>query len=627
LRNVDWKARARPGNESNRAVLGAHRPSFTALSPRAADRVQGAQVVHVSPHSDAYQLVDAGQRAPAFDCQGAPFGWPYPPINPGPFGYELEAWYVEPGAMPTALPAQQAAAAAIFGACCGGADACAAWKAAAAHAGGEPLDLCALDDVVCRGDGAVDALRLAGYGLECDAAALDWSAFASVRFLDLRYNRLSGSFDALAADLAAAMPALLELSVSYNEALGGDLGGAGGGLCALAATGLEAVQMGVTAVSGALPACLFAPGASLRHVYASRTGVSGALPPTFGAAAPTLVLQVAGAALTGPLPAVLPPALLKLNLTHNELTGGLPDIGAVAQLTVLDLMQNGFDGAVPESYAAHPALRWLDLDGNALTALPALWLAEAPAPPANGAPLWYVYLDNNAFAGAAFPAGLALYPNLTGLGLSRAGFAGPLSELPAGGFASLQELGAGGNALTGTVPDSWEGMGLFQDAGAAMGLRRLELQDNALSGVLPEWLADPVPNLVRNLSGNDFSNGCEPQFAALRACPAPPAEEGGGGGGLSAGAIFGICLVAILAVAAIVGAVVWRRRRAAAAASAGTLAGSAGSPLSSATFAGRGSRYERFEEAPTAAAQMHTELASRPGNTARESAVYDTLRL
>ena len=62
---------------------------------------------------------------------------------------------------------------------------------------------------------------------------------------------------------------------------------------------------------------------------------------------------------------------------------------------------------------------------------------------------------------ASFPAGLAAYPNLALLDLENTTLSGPLPEVPQGSFPSLVMLLASTNALTGTIPDSWQDTYLF----------------------------------------------------------------------------------------------------------------------------------------------------------------------
>lgn len=113
------------------------------------------------------------------------------------------------------------------------------------------------------------------------------------------------------------------------------------------------------------------------------------------------------------------------------------------------------------------------------------------------------------------------------------------------------------------------------------------LANNSLSGDIPSWLAEPYYNTYIDLSGNDFSNACDEDFAGLNACPgenqttqdpqgtAPSVEDqtdknqnstttsdSGGGGGISPGATAAIVLIVIVLLAGMIGGYMyWRRKR------------------------------------------------------------------
>lgn len=208
----------------------------------------------------------------------------------------------------------------------------------------------------------------------------------------------------------------------------------------------------------------------------------------------------------------------------------------------------------------------------------------------------------------SFPIGLSGYPNLTTLSLRNASLTGDLPDVGAGGFAALLNLLAGENELTGTIPDGWQDTGIFAQTAAAMqAVRTFSLPNNSLSGELPAWLGEAYPtSLTIDLLGNDFSNGCDAEFATRNTCneappaeapapaadapegeaaappspdyeppaPEPPApgpsavdpestdgEDGGGGGGLSSGEIAAIVVVLLLVAGGGVGFWLWRRSR------------------------------------------------------------------
>ena len=149
-----------------------------------------------------------------------------------------------------------------------------------------------------------------------------------------------------------------------------------------------------------------------------------------------------------------------------------------------------------------------------------------------------------------------------------------------------------------------------------MAARRFALlADNSLSGDLPDWLGYPYVNMVIDLSGNNFTNGCQAEFLDLGACGDPEAAaasaakdaaaaaagaamtdaegniataegDADGDGGLSGGAIAAIVIVVLLlaGVGAFFGYRYWQQRRG---------GGGGGGGIS---FAPSSGRFQRFED-------------------------------
>uniref|UniRef100_A0ACD5Z797 Uncharacterized protein n=1 Tax=Avena sativa TaxID=4498 RepID=A0ACD5Z797_AVESA len=112
-------------------------------------------------------------------------------------------------------------------------------------------------------------------------------------------------------------------------------------------------------------------------------------------------------------------------------------------------------------------------------------------------PLTILYLSSNDLVGA-IPYQLTKLPKITVLGLQY----NQLTNPDAANFSvspSLQNLFLSGNKLTGTFP-------LFILNHTFVGLQKLHLYRNALSGLIPENLQDIAPNLLHlDLSSNMFS--------------------------------------------------------------------------------------------------------------------------
>ena len=81
--------------------------------------------------------------------------------------------------------------------CCSAADSCAPWLELAAGSGNSSaafMDACDMDNTVCDAEGNLVSLNLAGFGLSCDLAQLDFSNFTQLQYLYLDSNDLTVRF-------------------------------------------------------------------------------------------------------------------------------------------------------------------------------------------------------------------------------------------------------------------------------------------------------------------------------------------------------------------------------------------------------------------------------------------------
>lgn len=385
-----------------------------------------------------------------------------------------------------------------------------------ATAGG--FNFCQFSGSECDAIGYLTTLDLSGMGLQCDVEQLlnALGGLSTLQKLSLSHNvGLTGSVDALFTVLADTRgnnltnSTLTDVLVS-DTGITGPLGGAANGtdVCAL---GLGQLAFEGTGVSGPLDACLFDNTSKIQVLLGSNSTEMGALPDTFGSAPSLRSLQLSGAGLTGSV-ASLPTFLGEFDVSNNTLTGLLPTLGQ--NLTMFDASNNKFNGSVPDSFANHPVLRSVDLLQNNLSGLPDVWVNTTNSVQISSV-LQSLRLSENSLD-TNFPVGLASYVNLTYLGLSNTSTKGGLPELSSGGFPSLTHLDIDRNSVTGTVPDSWQNTTLFSKDSDAK--RVGNFSTNSMSGELPIWLGNMPQGTYYDFSGNDFSNGCQPQFAALNTC-------------------------------------------------------------------------------------------------------------
>ena len=189
----------------------------------------------------------------------------------------------------------------------------------------------------------------------------------------------------------------------------------------------------------------------------------------------------------------------------HGLTGSLPpELGSLANLTVLDLGRNSLSGPIPPELGDLANLTDLYLHRNKLS---------GPLPPELGrlANLRRLYLNNNGLSGP-IPPELNRLTNLTLLGLGSNDFSGALpAEL--GGLASLTELYLWGNSFSGSIPP---------ELGGLARLRELHVAGNELTGPIPSELGR-----LTNLEGL-YLGSVSPVFPYRNKLSGPiPPELGG----------------------------------------------------------------------------------------------------
>ena len=247
--------------------------------------------------------------------------------------------------------------------------------------------------------------------------------------------------------------------------------------------------------------------------------------------------------LRGPLPAELGhlDQLTQLPLQDNYLTGSIPDLGRLTNLTLLRMWNNQLTGNIPRSLSNLTKLRtlelwdnqltgpipdlsrltdltFLDLHGNqlsgripsmrGLTKLEDIRLQEnrlsGPIPDLNGlTSLERLWLEENQLSGE-IPASLDGLTSLLNLYLDQNKLTG---EIPAslGNFTNLTQLFLGGNQLTGEIPASLRNLTT---------LRQLGLNGNQLTGGIPPWLGDLTELRYLYLSDNQLE-GPIPDLSGL----------------------------------------------------------------------------------------------------------------
>ena len=227
--------------------------------------------------------------------------------------------------------------------------------------------------------------------------------------------------------------------------------------------------------------------------------------------------------LRGTLPAELGnlDQLTELPLQDNHLTGSIPDLGRLTNLTLLRMWNNQLSGAIPASLSKLTNLRYLELRENQLT---------GPIPDlSRNTNLQFLDLHGNQLSGT-IPSMRGL-TNLEEMLLHDNLLSGPIPDLSR--LTSLTHLYLNKNQLSGEIPASlgnltnlqylilWGNQlsGEIPDLSRLTSLNYLYLQQNQLTGEIPASLGSLTNLLHLFLWGNQLSGG-DPCLAGQ---PHPPA--------------------------------------------------------------------------------------------------------
>ncbi|KAL8031343.1 hypothetical protein ABFX02_13G018200 [Erythranthe guttata] len=224
------------------------------------------------------------------------------------------------------------------------------------------------------------------------------------------------------------------------------------------------------------------------------------------------VLDLSGSGISGEVPNWVwssSPALQRLNLSHNHLSGTIPHLNS-SELIYIDVSFNNFSGHIP---LLHPHISFIQLSQNMFsglisslctTVLVDLFLldlssnqlaGEIPKCWENMSGLTFLNLANNKFSGE-IPHTLGSLSSLQVLHLRNNNLSG---ELPSTlkNCASLQLMDIGGNMLTGNIP-SWIGA-------SSQVMTYIILNENRFYGSIPPEICNLTQIQVLDLSRNNLS--------------------------------------------------------------------------------------------------------------------------
>ncbi|CAN6324357.1 unnamed protein product [Urochloa humidicola] len=296
------------------------------------------------------------------------------------------------------------------------------------------------------GDGRVTWLDLAGAGLAAARAPLAaLSAIDTLQHLNLSGN---AALRADAADLLGLPRALRTLDFSY-----GGLGGVLPGDLLTRLPNLTDVRLSRNNLTGVFPESLLAAGTILRSLDVSGNNLSGDI--TNMSFAGTLTL---------------------LDLSENRFGGAIPEsLSRCAGLTALNLSYNGLTGSIPERVAGIAAYQVFDVSSNHLT---------GPIPGSIGnscASLQILKVSSNNLTGP-IPESLSSCRALRVLDAANNRITGAIPAAVLGNLTSLETLLLSNNFISGSLPGTMA---------ACTRLRVADLSSNKISGALPAELCSP----------------------------------------------------------------------------------------------------------------------------------------
>ncbi|KAL2335365.1 hypothetical protein Fmac_016578 [Flemingia macrophylla] len=333
--------------------------------------------------------------------------------------------------------------------------------------------------------------------------------FASLHFLDLSYNQLSGTLSYTIGQLSK----LWFLSVASNR-----LNGIVSEAHLISLSKLKILDLSENSLSFNLNAnwvppfqllyflsssCILGPQFPTWLIYQkkllvlqiSNTSIVDSIPKWFGDISSSLsYLNVSHNKLSGVLPSIKTGLMSKWDFSFNNLSGPLPPFSP--DVSSLFLSNNIFSGSVSSICAmSQRFLIYLDLSSNLLTGpLPNCW--------GNFEYLTVLNLANNSLSGR-IPNSFGNLDHIQSIHLNNNNFSGEIPSLP--GHNMLTLIDFGDNILEGTIPT------LFS------GLIVLRLRGNKIQGVIPTSICAIESLQVLDLSSNNITGEIPQCLSYIRA--------------------------------------------------------------------------------------------------------------
>ncbi|WVY91786.1 hypothetical protein V8G54_037300 [Vigna mungo] len=296
---------------------------------------------------------------------------------------------------------------------------------------------------------------------------------ASLTILDLSYNYFEGSIPVSFSNFTH----LTVLDLSHNLYLNGSIP-----TSLLTFSSLTFLDLGFNQFSGQIPN-VFPQSNNFEKLDLSHNNVEGELPSTLSNLQHLIHLDLSMNKLSGQIPLSILNLqyLIFLDLSHNRLEGPLPNkIRSLSNLTQLYFNDNLLNETIPVWCLSLPSLLKLDLSYNQFTGLLSVMVSQS---------IEFLYLCNNKLRGN-IPQSIFTLVNLRQLCLSSNNFSHFYNVNY--NFPRLEKLYLSSLGLT-EFPKLARKVPMLRD---------LDLSNNKLNGIVPEWLHEMDSLSFLNLSQN-----------------------------------------------------------------------------------------------------------------------------
>ena len=190
----------------------------------------------------------------------------------------------------------------------------------------------------------------------------------------------------------------------------------------------------------------------------------------------------------------------ELYLGVNQISGKIPaELGHLANLILLTMELNNFEGIIPTSFGKFQKMQYLALTGNKLS-------GDIPPFIGNLSQLFKLDLHSNMFQGN-IPPSIENCQKLQYLDLSQNKLSGtiPLEIFHISSLSNLLNLSR--NFLSGSLP---------REVGMLKNIDMLDLSENHLSGDIPTTIGDCTALEYLHLQGNSFNGTIPSSMASLK---------------------------------------------------------------------------------------------------------------